>query len=77
MNYFSSDKFTGPKTREDRRCTCGLNPSSRIACWTLCAASPSVCSNASAANAVGPRTKSKAASVGDLFHALVHIPDPQ
>ncbi|MET4631024.1 hypothetical protein ABIB83_008084 [Bradyrhizobium sp. I1.8.5] len=26
MNYFSSDKFSGSKTREDRRCKCGAQP---------------------------------------------------
>jgi hypothetical protein len=29
MNYFSSDKFEGPKTREDRRCRCGAQPKLR------------------------------------------------
>jgi len=26
MNFFSSDKFSGCKTREDRRCKCGAQP---------------------------------------------------
>ena len=26
MNYFSKDKFTGLKTREDARCKCGAQP---------------------------------------------------
>jgi hypothetical protein len=26
MNYFSNDKFTGLKTREDARCKCGAQP---------------------------------------------------
>jgi hypothetical protein len=26
MNYFSSDKFSGSKTREERRCSCGAQP---------------------------------------------------
>jgi hypothetical protein len=26
MNYFSSDKFLGSKTREERRCKCGAHP---------------------------------------------------
>ena len=26
MNYFSSDKFSGAKTREERRCSCGAQP---------------------------------------------------
>lgn len=26
MNYFSSDKFSGSKTREERRCKCGAQP---------------------------------------------------
>ncbi|MBR0882457.1 hypothetical protein ABIF65_004150 [Bradyrhizobium japonicum] len=26
MNFFSSDKFSGPETREDRRCRCGAQP---------------------------------------------------
>lgn len=26
MNFYSSDKFSGAKTREDRRCSCGALP---------------------------------------------------
>lgn len=26
MNYLSSDRFSGFKTREDRRCKCGAQP---------------------------------------------------
>jgi hypothetical protein len=26
VNYFSGDRFQGPKTREERRCKCGAQP---------------------------------------------------
>ena len=26
MNFFSGEKFSGPKTREERRCKCGAQP---------------------------------------------------
>jgi hypothetical protein len=26
MNYFSSEKFIGSKTREEQRCNCGAQP---------------------------------------------------
>jgi hypothetical protein len=62
MNFYSADKFSGPKTREDRRCDCGAEP--RLAqMMDPLEASPDACLNASAANSVGPRTKSKAPHV--------------
>jgi len=26
MNYFSGDKLSGPRTHEERRCSCGAQP---------------------------------------------------
>lgn len=60
MNYFSSDKFLGSKTREERRCKCGAQPT---LAHRLMDPTRGITVRLFEC---GPRTKSKAASVGGL-----------
>jgi hypothetical protein len=71
--YFSSDKFEGSKTREERRCKCGAQP--KLSHKMLESSPGYNHPDVSAASGLAPRTRSKAASSAASLIAGVNQPN--